>query len=64
MAVELGSLPERMMEQTQHVEELGSTRPSRRRRPKERPNKTTSSARNNGVRKHADDLLGVGALFG
>jgi hypothetical protein len=63
MAVELGSLPERTMKQIQHVEELGSARPSRRRQ-KERSNKTTSSAKNNGVREHADDLLGVGALFG
>jgi hypothetical protein len=63
MAVELGSLPERTMKQIQHVEELGSPRPSRR-RPKERPKKTTSSVKNNGVGEHVDDLLGVGALFG
>jgi hypothetical protein len=63
MAVELGSLPEWAMKQIQHVQELGSAEPSRRRQ-KERSNKTTSSAKNNGIREHADDLLGVGALFG
>ena len=63
MAAELGSLPERTMKQIQHVEELSSARPSCRRQ-KERSNKTTSSAKNSGVREHADDLLCVGALFG
>jgi hypothetical protein len=63
MAVELGSLPERTMKQIQHVQELGSAGPSRRRQ-KERSNKMTSSTKINGIREHADDLLGVGALFG
>ena len=63
MAVELGSLPERTMKQIQHVEELGSARPGRRRQ-KERLKKTTSAAKNSGIREHANNLLGVGALFG
>jgi hypothetical protein len=62
MAVELGSLPERAMKQIQHVEELGSARPGRRQ--KERLKKTTSSVNNSGIREHANNLLGVGALFG
>lgn len=63
MVVELDSLPERTMKRIRHVEELGSAGPSRRRQ-KERLNKTTSFAKDNGIREHADDLLGVGALFG
>ena len=63
MAVELGSLLKRTMKRIQHVEELGLARPSRRRQ-KERSTKMTSSAKNNSTREHADDLRGVGALFG
>ena len=50
MAVELGSLPERTMNQIQHVEKLDSTRPSRRRQ-KERSNNMMLSSKQDQIRQ-------------